>query len=81
MRGAPASHGATQTSTRPASKVLIHRVSSAKQAEATGAEDPEVAERRCCTRRREPPGLDPRGKLFRAERTASGSTEMEGGVE
>ena len=41
--------------------------------------EPETAARRCSAWRREPLGLDPREKLFKAVMTASSSTEREGG--
>ena len=66
-------------SNRPARRVFKKRVSSARHREAAGEDDPAVASKRCWARRRDPPGLEPWGKLLKAERTESGLATMGGG--
>ena len=76
MSGAPTSQGAAWGSNRPDRRVFKNRVSSARHREAAGEDDPAVAFRRCWPKRRDPLGLEPWGKLLKAERTESGLAMM-----
>lgn len=58
--------------------MLINLVSSDKQLGAYGEVDPDVMSRRCWARSLDPPGLDPRGNLFRAKVTPHELTVIEG---
>ena len=55
VKGAPASQGDSQECAFPESSKLIKTVKACRQSCAAGAECPQIASRRCCARRPEPP--------------------------
>ena len=80
IKEAPTNHGAARKSNLPANITFKKEVSSDKQTEAEGVVRPEVISRRCWTCKLQPPGLVPRGKLFKEKQTACWSTVREGEI-
>lgn len=71
VKGAPASQGDKEGWARPESRRFVHLVNSDRQRCAAGTVVPQIASWRCCTWSREPPGLEPRGKLWMVKSTCS----------